>query len=1023
MRSFALVVLLMLAATASATVQDPPEAGQDPLPTVCEAWGAWSFFATTPPDTVAACIRAGADPLAPLDDTGATPLHAAAQHSPYPQVIAVIVGAGADANATDNVGATPLHLAARSNAHPGMIIALVEAGAEVNARDLRDNTPLHSAWRNPLPGAYRNRGLRINVDAVAELKRQGADPLARNVHGEVADPASCEHWGTPVFGRAADLAAYALCLERGADAGAADDYGNTVLHHAAANADPAVTALLLAAGAPAGDRNDVGETPLHTAAGHEHPAVVTVLLEAGADVNAGDDEGRTPLHAAATNESAEVVATLIEAGADVNATTPTGETPLGVAAKGANTTVADALLTAGAHVDVSDSGTRTRFETPLLASLWAGQSYAAGELTLRFLALGANPNVAGDLGWTPLYLAAFEHGPDMIRSLVEAGADPGLLTDDGESPLHPAAGYADPETIAALVEAGADPNTANDDGVTPLHRAVDRGKADNVFALLEAGADLNARTLTGDTPLHLAAARSDTTIVSALVHAGADLNDRNSDGETPLHRAWGHGNPLVVDHLVALGADVEVRDNRGRTPGASPACDLADYRFFRDAPLDSIKGCVEAGADVNGRNEHGWTPLHHAADTDSEVIATTLLDAGADVNARDSSGNAPLHTAAGRRLGDSPAMIALLAGAGARVNARNDLGETPLHLALASGSPATAARLLELGADPAARSGSGGIADPVSCENWNTKVFFAMADADVVVGCLEAGANVNARTEGSTSPFVNDPGSSPLHLAAEWSRDSMVVTVLLRSGADVLARGVSHYTALHHAARGGSPATVRALLQAGIPVDSRARAVGYHFNSDWTPLHLAAAFNPDPEVAAILLAAGADPHARGDAGQTPLHQAALNPNPAVAQLLLDAGADVHARRSSGRTPLHEAARSNANPEVIRTLLDAGADPESSSGGLPPLHEAARSNANPAIVTALIEGGADANRPAGLPGHSTLRIADLGMGILVPAGSTPLDLAVSSNRNPAVADALVRAGAESGVARSGRREGR
>ena len=814
MRSYALVTFLSLLGTATAAAQDPPRPAQGPAaspPATCDAWGTRSFFATAPADTVAACIRAGADPLAPLDETGTTPLHGAARHSPYPAVIGV----------------------------------LVRAGADVNARDLRDNTPLHSAWDNPLSPLSEPR---LNRAAAEELKRLGADLLARNDHGEVADPAGCEHWATPVFSRAADFMAYARCLEQGADPSALDYYGNTVLHHAAAQSDPATIVLLLTAGAGTGTRNGAGAMPLHLAAKHEQPELLAALLDAGAEIDARDDEGNAPLHMAAGNGTAAVVDALLRAGADIDALNAGGVTPLVLAIESSsprqrgNTTVADALLTAGAAVNISAAGSRPG-STPLVASLGGGPSDAARQFTLRLLELGADPNVRGDLGWGPLYLAAFSDSPPMIRALVAAGADPGLLDDDGESPLHPAARYADAETIAALVESGADPNTANDDGETPLHQAVARGRADNVAALLGASADASARTPAGETPLHLAAASSDTTIVSALVRAGADVNARNDEGETPLHTAWKHRNAVAIEHLVALGADTEATDGRGRIAGPGPDCDWIDYKFFRDAPDESVMGCVEAGApldlrdsfgnlplhrlggafsdvralatalieagaEVNGRDDWGRTPLHAAAERDSEALVTVLLEAAADVNARDAPGNTPLHKASGRR-GDADDVIAVLAEAGADVDARNERGETPLHLAVESGNPAAAAKLLALGADPAARSDSGGVADPVSCENWNTKVFFAMASANVVAGCLDAGADVNARTEGSDSPFFRDPGSTPMHLAAEWTRDPAVVPLLLRAGADVLARGPGDYTALHLAARSGAPDAVR----------------------------------------------------------------------------------------------------------------------------------------------------------------------------------------------------------------------
>ena len=92
-----------VALTTSATAQDLP--ARDPI--TCEDWGSYDFFAWASADTVASCLRAGADPVAPLDESGGTPLHHAARATPDPAVIAVLVQAGADPNAPDLNGGTP----------------------------------------------------------------------------------------------------------------------------------------------------------------------------------------------------------------------------------------------------------------------------------------------------------------------------------------------------------------------------------------------------------------------------------------------------------------------------------------------------------------------------------------------------------------------------------------------------------------------------------------------------------------------------------------------------------------------------------------------------------------------------------------------------------------------------------------------------------------------------------------------------------------------------------------------------
>ena len=709
------------------------------------------------------------------------------------------------------------------------------------------------------------------------------------------DPVTCEDWGSYNFFAWASADTVASCLRPVADPVAPlDESGGTPLHHAArATPDPTVIAVLVQAGADLNARTSQGDTPLMTAMGGmgrgTKPAIVDVLLEEGADVNIpGTFFGRTPLHESIS----------------------------------------------GTPVD------------------------SVNGITLKLLAHGADPNARSRFGGTPLHTAAYEHGPAVIRVLVEAGADPSVLDDDGESPLHPAARYGRPGTITALVNAGTDPNVANEDGEAPLHQAVSEGKAANVDALLEGGADTDARTARGDTPLHLAAARPDTIIVSALVNAGADVNARNLRGETPLHAAWQHDSPLVIGKLLELGADPEVEDGRGRIAG--PTCDWSDNDFFREAPVESVRGCVEVGTPIDSRDRLGRALLHR--------LGGSLFSRG-DVTI---------------------AIASLLLDAGADVNAQNDRGETPLHRAIANGNPAVATRLIELGADPTLRDDSGSVADPVNCENWNTPTFFRIAAADVVAGCIADGADVNASTE--QSRYVRTPGSTPLHLASEAGRDTAVISLLLGAGAAVQARDSRNYSPLHKAAEGGTPSVVRALLQAGAEVDARAKGFSVDYGWDWTPLHLAARQNADPQVAEALLAAGADLHARGDAGRTPLHEAAgRNPNPAVLAVLLDAGAELEAR---------------------------GVHPESHQryGSLTPLHEAARTNANPEIVTALIEAGADVD---GRVTDAAIPFRMVGSGATLVAqreGATPLHMAAVGNRYPAVIEAPGARWGGPGVAR-------
>ena len=65
-----------------------------------------------------------------------TPLHLAAGSNPESAVVAALLAAGADPNASDETtsGWTPLHLAASQNRNRSVIRVLVAAGADIGAR-------------------------------------------------------------------------------------------------------------------------------------------------------------------------------------------------------------------------------------------------------------------------------------------------------------------------------------------------------------------------------------------------------------------------------------------------------------------------------------------------------------------------------------------------------------------------------------------------------------------------------------------------------------------------------------------------------------------------------------------------------------------------------------------------------------------------------------------------------------------------------------------------------------------------
>jgi len=93
----------------------------------------------------------------------------------------------------------------------------------------------------------------------------------------------------------------------------------------------------------------------------------------------------------------------------------------------------------------------------------------------------------------------------------------------------------------------------------------------------------------------------------------------------------------------------------------------------------------------------------------------------------------------------------------------------------------------------------------------------------------------------------------------------------------------------------------------------------------FTPLTLAIFFR-HPHVARYLIEQGADVNAaaENDLRIAPVHSAAAICDRDTMQLLLARGADVHARQQADYTPLHGAA-SRGDIEMAKLLLENGAD--------------------------------------------------------------------------------------------------
>ena len=230
---------------------------------------------------------------------------------------------------------------------------------------------------------------------------------------------------------------------------------------------------------------------------------------------------------------------------------------------------------------------------------------------------------------------------------------------------------------------------------------------------------------------------------------------------------------------------------------------------------------------------------------------------------------------------------------------------------------------------------------------------------------------------------------------------------------------------LHRAAFSGDLAEIERLLDQGADISAWATLTNPELGTQTyqlTALHLAAGFNPNVDVAELLLEWGAEVESEDrNLRMTPLHWAARNADPAVAELLLEWGANVEATVYNDErwTALHLAAAYNPDPAVAELLLEWGANVDAGGGGATPLRVAVQYNSNVAVAEFLIEQGAniEAEGPYGKPLHYAVFSRNTAMATLLldrgantetkgRYGWTPLHWAALNSGSPEEAAAMV-----------------
>ncbi len=226
-----------------------------------------------------------------------------------------------------------------------------------------------------------------------------------------------------------------------------------------------------------------------------------------------------------------------------------------------------------------------------------------------------------------------------------------------------------------------------------------------------------------------------------------------------------------------------------------------------EGDLAQVRALFERGANPNGRDETGRTPLMWAVslasratldpnskiDRDFAGTAALLLDHGADVNARDGLGRTPLLLAMEgsaseyKVVGADEAMVRLLIARGADVNAQDRQGWSALLMAvnLWADQPALVSFLVSRGADAKARLQDG---------RSGLMLAARIGKVDRLAILIANHAGVNARDQtGATALMVaalvtwDDGASEMMRLLLDKGADPNVTDLKGRTAADCAA--------------------------------------------------------------------------------------------------------------------------------------------------------------------------------------------------------------------------------------------
>ena len=454
--------------------------------------------------------------------------------------------------------------------------------------------------------------------------------------------------------------------------------------------------------------------------------LVELINDIDVDVNEANDNQLTALMQAATFGNASAIEILLQAGAEIEGPDSKVFSSKQLAELFGHKRVLEVLAQYSGSQRKSDKIKPAPTPEKLTKELFVAiKENDANKLT-KMIGLGADVNMVNSDNRSPLMLAVKGKQIDCLKVLIANNAEIDLANKYGYTALMFAAWYGKLEAVKYLAENGANIEFQTNGGATSLMEAATNAQLDVMRYLIDKGAKVDAQDKYGETALMKAVKRGhDINVINYLINHGASISLPNKYGETALQIAKIEGHDEIMEYLKTLGGSIdteaivaprndtvvnfpEINDSgfaeevKSESAVNMTAFDNANdvinntiieekddsaiiEQIFEAIDVNSmgvLKNLINNGANVNCKDNYGWTPLMVAVRQNKVRIVEYLLEAGADVNCVSVSGWTSLRIAASSGFTQ---LAKILIAAGADIHFKNEKGETALSSAEKNG--------------------------------------------------------------------------------------------------------------------------------------------------------------------------------------------------------------------------------------------------------------------------------------------------------------------------------------------------